>query len=289
MRQRLRAATLVVLAGAVTACGGAPGPAAEPSAAFATCRVSTTPGSVELDTVTDGTLTVGVVLPNPGNWDGDSPDTIEGGFEYCLAAEIAHAAGLTGLELQQLSFEALVAGQARGYDLAMSGIFITDQRERAVDFSQSYYRTTSALLTRADTPLAEADLPTAVLGVYNGSVQQTWVDEELQPAEQPRTYQGTPDMVAALQAGQIDAALLDTPLMLTAASGSGGALAVVGQIDVGGDSGAVLPSGSPNVGAVDAVIDDLRDRGVLDELEQRYLIPAFGADPASIPTWSIDR
>lgn len=256
------------------------------SGSYGDCTVTSKAGSVTVKPVESGTLTVGVILPNPGNWNGENPNAIRSGFEYCFAADIANAAGLQTLKLKPVAFEALVAGQARGYDLAMSGIFITDKRKQAVDMSDSYYRTTSAFLVKKGSGLDQSGLKSARLAVYNGSIQQTWVADTLRPSKPARAYQSTPEMVAAVAAGQVDAALLDTPLMLTAAQKSNGALKVVGQVDVGGDSGAVLPKGSPNTQAVNTVIDQLKAADTFAELEKQYLVPAFGANPADLPKWT---
>ncbi len=40
-------------------------------------------------------LTVEVNLAAPGWWNGDTPDTIQDGYEYCIAANIAHRAAST--------------------------------------------------------------------------------------------------------------------------------------------------------------------------------------------------
>lgn len=158
---RWTVALLSVLIVGAAACGtgGSAGSASGPggtAAAYGTCAVTSSRGSITLTTTAADTLTVGVILPNPGNFDGPNPEAIRSGFEYCLAAEIANAAGLSTLRLVNVAFEGLVAGQVRGYDLAMSGIFITDERKKTVDFSTPYYRTTSAFLVKRDSTFDEA-------------------------------------------------------------------------------------------------------------------------------------
>jgi polar amino acid transport system substrate-binding protein len=40
-----------------------------------------------------GQLTVETNLPSPGRWNGDTPESIKDGYEYCMVANIAHRAG----------------------------------------------------------------------------------------------------------------------------------------------------------------------------------------------------
>lgn len=77
-----------------------------------------------------GQLTVQTNLPGPGFWNGDSPATIKDGFEYCLAANIAHRAGLDKVVVQNVAWDALIAGQTRNFDLALPQITITEARKK---------------------------------------------------------------------------------------------------------------------------------------------------------------
>ena len=52
------------------------------AAGFGDCALTGTTGSVKIPTVTEGTLTVAAILPSPDSFRGDSPETIDGGFEY---------------------------------------------------------------------------------------------------------------------------------------------------------------------------------------------------------------
>src|ERR1700758_4169907 len=60
-----------------------------------------------------GQLTVEVNLPAPGWGNGDTPETIADGFEYCMAANIAHRAGFDKVAVVNVGWDALVAGQTR--------------------------------------------------------------------------------------------------------------------------------------------------------------------------------
>ena len=67
-----------------------------------------------------GQLTVEVSLPAPIWWNGDTPETIKDGMEYCMAAEIAWRAGYDKLEVVNVGWDPLVTGQTSDFDLALS-------------------------------------------------------------------------------------------------------------------------------------------------------------------------
>lgn len=259
---------------------------AAPTVTYGDCTVTGEWDSIELTPVVPDTLTLAAILPNPGNYVGDTPETISGGFEYCLAAEIAYRAGLEKLVVKNVDFPALVAGQLGDYDLAMAGIFKTPEREANVDFSSTYLVQTSGVLAKAGSSLTAESLKDAQLGVYLASVQEKWLADTLKPSQEWRTYQGVPEMNAAVAAGQVDATVLDLPLQLSAEKASNGALKVIGQVDVGGDTAAVLPKGTPNKAAIDSVIDDLDQSGGLGSLIETWLVPELGRNPSDVPVWS---
>jgi polar amino acid transport system substrate-binding protein len=87
-------------------------------------------------------------------------------------------------------------------------------------------------------------------------------------------------------AGQVDATVLDLPLQLQAEKASNGALEVIGQVNVGGDTAAVLPKGSPNKAAIDSVIDDMSANGQIDSLIDTWLVPDIGRNPNEVPVWT---
>jgi len=95
-------------------------------------------------------------------------------------------------------------------------------------------------------------------------------------------------MVAALIAGQVDAIMTDTTLLLTATSSLNGALQVVGQYETNWGVNVITPKGSANTPAVDAAVGAMNADGTLSALSATFLAPLFGGDPAAIPVWPIN-
>jgi polar amino acid transport system substrate-binding protein len=232
--------------------------------------------------VTSGVLTVATNLPGPGFWDGNSPSTMTGGFEYGMAQYMAAALHLR-LTVVNVAWDGLVAGEVKGFDLALSTINITPARQQVALFSIPYFDSDQGILVRAGTSVTSTNARDLRWGVEQSSTSYSYLTGVLKPVQQPRVYQDQPSMFAALAAHQIDAVLLDTVEVLAEAKQSGGALRVVGQYRTGGVYGALLPQGSHNVGIVNALIRRMQANGTLRKLDKEYLVPEFGADPASVP------
>src|SRR5438309_1263316 len=75
----------------------------------------------------------------PGWWNGDTPDTIKDGYEYCMAAEIAYRAGLSKVAVINVAWPQLIGGNTKNYDIALSEASITEPRKKVVDFSVPYF------------------------------------------------------------------------------------------------------------------------------------------------------
>jgi polar amino acid transport system substrate-binding protein len=282
--RRTLAAVAVVASAALSLSGCSGSSSAEDEAgSFGKCEVTGAADSISLEPVTPDVLTVETNLPSPGWWSGASPETIDGGYEYCLAANIAHRAGLSKVRVVNVSFDALVAGKTKDFDLAMAQISITPEREKVVDFSTPYFDSNIGVLAKSDAGITAENIASKQLGAAVGTTASSYLTDTVKPAKKGRIFQDTDSMVTAVAAGQVDAALQDTAIMLGFAKQSGGALEVVGQYKTGEQYGALYPNGSANAAAMDKAIEAMKSDGTLDGLSKSWLGPAFGGDPASIP------
>lgn len=235
--------------------------------------------------VEDGVLTVATNLPAPGFWNGDDPSAIEGGFEYGIATELAERLGLDGgVKVVNVSFDALVAGQARGFDIALSQVTITDERAEVVDFTVPYFSSDQGVLVRKGTEVADLGAAKKLQwGVQASTTGQSFVEEEIEPDEETLVYSETTQAFTALQANQVDAVLLDTAIVLGQAAEPGSPFEVVAQFKAGESYGGVLPKGSPNREAIDEHLEEMVDDGTTADLSDEFLKPEFGGDPTKVP------
>lgn len=251
------------------------------AATIGKCEVTGTKGEVPFPSVTTDQLTVVTNLPNPGWWNGDTAETIADGYEYCFAANIAYRAGLDTVKIVNVPFDAIVAGRVRDFDLALSQISITEPRKKVVDFSVPYFSSDIGVLVKKGTKLDSASIKNMRVGVKQATTGAQFISDKVRPAE-IKVFPDNPSMFAALMAGQIDAAIHDTSIVLGQASESKGKLEVVGQYSTGETYGAIYPKNSANAATIDKIIEALKKDGTLDTLASKYLAPVWGVDPTSV-------
>jgi polar amino acid transport system substrate-binding protein len=143
--------------GAALLCCVAGGASAQ---SFGTCEMTGQKGSFHITPAVPGQLTVEVSLPAPGWWNGDTPETIKDGYEYCMSAIIAYRAGLDKLQVVNVSWAQLIGGNTKNFDLALSEASITEPRKKVVDFSTPYFNSDIALLVKKDLKLDSASAHT---------------------------------------------------------------------------------------------------------------------------------
>ena len=249
------------------------------------CEVLGEKGSIPIaNPAKAGQFTVEVSLPAPIWWNGDTPETIKDGFEYCLAAEIAWRAGYDKFELVNVGWDPLVTGQTVDFDLAISEISITDERKKVVDFSIPYFNSDIGILVRADAPVDEKSIKQKIVGVQQATTGATFVADVLKmPAAQTQVYPEQGDMFTALAAGQIDAAVTDTSIVLAEEVKTKGQHVVAGQYKTGESYGAIYPKGGANNATLDKIIQSIIDDGSMSKLADKYLAAVWGKDPAKVP------
>jgi polar amino acid transport system substrate-binding protein len=230
--------------------------------------------------ITDGTLTVGTELPAPPFWIGESYDSITGGFEVELAKEIAKRLNLANTKFVEMPFTGLVAGQQCACDIDFSQVTITPDRAKVVQFTEPYFDANQGILVKKGTKVGSlAEAKNLKWGAQLNTTGAAYIEDTIKPTTEARVFDRTVDAFTALSAGQIQAVLLDTPIVLGAVKekqipdGE-----VVGQFKTGEQYGAVVNKGSPNLNAFNQVIKTLKSEGFIDQLLEKYF-----KDQVSVP------
>jgi polar amino acid transport system substrate-binding protein len=280
-------ATLGLALSPLAACGSSDDSSSKASGGgdFGNCKVTSKKNSIKIKPVKAGTLTVETTLPAQGWWNGTTPASIKDGYEYCMAADLANAAGLKSVTVKNVSFAQLVAGRTNTYDIALAEITITDERAKVVDFSVPYFDSNIGVLTKKGAGVTADNIDTKKCAAYSGTTSVPFIKNQLKC--DAKVYPNSQTLYQSVLSGQVDAAFLDTAIILAEAKATGGKLEVPGQYKTGEKYGAIYPKGSANKAELDKGIKALLDDGTLDQLSKDYLGPAFGGDPNSVPVWTI--
>lgn len=239
-----------------------------------------------LPTLTAGKLTIGTGEPAYEPWVvGDAPESGEG-FEAAVAYAVAEELGFAASDVVwvRTTFDEAIAPGLKNFDFNLQQYSITDERKAAVDFSSPYYETTQTVITVEGSAAASAttvaDLKGLQIGAATGTTSFAAIESVIKPTAGAKAFNSNDDAKAALEAGQIDAIVVDLPtaLYLTAVELTGGK--IVGQLSgaaVGDQFGLVLDKDSPLTAAVTAAVDRLRASGKLQELADQWLADYAGA------------
>jgi polar amino acid transport system substrate-binding protein len=252
---------------------------------YGDCKVTSKKDSISIKPAQAGTLTVETTLPAQGWWNGTTPESIKSGYEYCFAANLANAAGLDSVTVKNVSFDQLVAGRTNTFDIALAEISITPERAKVVDFSTPYFDSNIGVLTKKGSGVTQDNINSKKCAAYSGTTSVPFIEDELQC--DAKIYPDSQTLYQGVLSGQVDAAFLDTAIVLAEAKSTGGQLEVPGQYKTGEKYGAIYPKDSPNEDALDKGIQTMLDDGTTEQLSKDYLGPAFGGDPASVPIWTI--
>jgi polar amino acid transport system substrate-binding protein len=224
MRRMMVIAIMVALAAA--ACGKAASPGAGPtgSASADACAKQ------NLQLVNDGKLTIGTSNPayppyfaggttKGSQWKLNDPHTGKG-FESAVAYAVAKQLGFSKSDVQWVvsPFTQSYAPGPKNWDFNIQQISYSPQRAQAVDFSDSYYDESEALVAVKGTPITKAttisDLKPFKLAAPIGTTSYAVITNVIKPTQEARAYQTLADAVAALNAGQVDGIIVDFPTAL---------------------------------------------------------------------------
>jgi polar amino acid transport system substrate-binding protein len=285
----LAAATLSLAALALAACGSSSGGSSSSSgAATGASSTSAQAGACTKDSLalkTGGQLTVATDKPAYPPYFVDDKPANGKGFESAVAYAIGKQLGFAPSEVKWVTepFNSSYAPGPKKFDFDVNQISITPARAKRVDFSSPYFTAPQALVALKSSDAAKAaslaDVKNAKLGVQIGTTSLDAVQQVVNPSSQPKVFNDSNDVVTALKQKQVDAVVVDLPTAFFLTAAQVPSAKIVGQFSApGGDKwGALLQKGSPLTQCVSQAIDDLREGGRLQALEQRWMGAAAGA------------
>jgi polar amino acid transport system substrate-binding protein len=233
-------------------------------------------------TIDDGVLTIATGEPAFFPWViDDTPETGEG-FEAAVAYAVADEMGYSGDSVVwvRTTFDEAIQPGAKSFDINLQQYSITDEREESIDFSLPYYTSNQAIValdgSAAEGATSVDDLKGVKFGAQAGTTSLDFINDVIQPDQEPFVYDDNVGAKAALEANQIDAAVFDLPTALFVSAVEIEGSSVIGQFpaeagETTDEFGFVLEKDSALTGCVDAAITAITDSGQLDELTVEWL------------------
>lgn len=227
----------------------------------------------------------GTTDENP-EWEFNDPHLGEG-YEGAVTFEVADRLGFSEdqVEFVAIGFNKSFAPGPKDFDLVLQQISYLPERTEGVDFSESYYDVNQALVSVQGSSIEGAttleELQDAALGAPIGTTSLSYIEDNIQPAQQPAVYDDLGAAVQDLKNGQVDGIVVDLPsaFFITAVQIPKGV--IVGQFPTVGSQeyfAMAFEKGSSLVECVNLALQEAKEDGTLDEIRQEWL-----ADKADAP------
>lgn len=158
----------------------------------------------------EGTLRVGISSGYPP-FDVLNADGTLSGFDVDYAKLLCERMDKT-CEFVDIEWDGIIPGLlANKFDVIVSSMGINEERMKQVDFTNPYYKGPSALIAKkgADFTADEAGTDGKAIGVQRASAHECYIGKHMAKADM-RQYATSEEAYLDLQAGRVDAVLVDT-------------------------------------------------------------------------------
>ena len=245
---------------------------AESTAAEATESVAEAAASedAELVTVTEGKLTMSTnaAFP-PYEMTTDSGD-LEG-IDIEVAGAIAKKLGLE-LQVDDMDFDAaLLAAQQGKSDIVMAGVSVTEERQKVMEFSDSYATGVQVIIVKEDSEIASVeDLEGKMIGTQRGTTGNIYCTDDY-GEDHITTYDNGLTAVQALMNGQVDCVVIDQePAKAFVAANQG--LKILETEYVSEDYAIAMAKGNTALqSAVNKALAELQEDGTVQSIVDKYI------------------
>jgi polar amino acid transport system substrate-binding protein len=277
----LLAVALVVAVAALTGCGQST--SSTPSTS--TGSTSTAAEKPTLKLVKAGVLTVGsdTAFPPFESMNGATAE----GFDVDLATAVAKELGLT-VNYTSQKFDTLIPQLKAGgtFDVIMSGMTITPDRQKEITFSTPYIDSNQSIaVVKGKFPKLDGNNTAAIntaftgkiIGVQSGTTGEAWSKENLKGAKQIVPFDDTLSAFSALNAGKVDAVVNDLPVSAYLVKTSYTGDELVAEIPTGEQYGIGIATTNADLKtAIDAALAKLKTSGEYKTIYMKW----FGVAPA---------
>jgi len=231
-----------------------------------------------------GKLTVATDTPVYTPWFVNNKPANGKGYESAVVYAIARVLGVKKSNVIWVTepFDASYTPGHKAFDFDINEISYTADRAKAVTFSHSYYDVQQSIVALKKNAIVKkhsaAQLKTYQYGDQIGTTGLAYINNFIKPTKPARVYSTLDQAVAALQSGQIDALVIDTPTGQYMASAqivnkSNKPIATqVGQFpSVGEHYGLLFEKGNPLAACVNVAISTLKSDGTFAALSKKWL------------------
>ena len=250
---------------------------------------SSAPATYSGKLVKPGVLTIGSDTSFPP-FESMNGATAEG-FDVDLANAIAKQMGLT-VNYTSQKFDTLIPQlQAGGtFDAIMSGMTITQDREKQISFSNPYIDSNQSIAVVAgkfpkvdgnNAAAINTEFTGKIIGVQSGTTGEMWAKENIKGAKAITPFDDTLSAFSALNAGKVDAVVNDLPVSAYLVNTSYKGDQLIAEIPTGEQYGiGIAKTDTQLLDAINAALAKIKASGEYNQIYQKW----FGVEPPTAST-----
>lgn len=233
---------------------------------------------------TKGKLTVATDDPGYTPWFVNNTPTNGKGYESAVAYAIASELGIKKSNVVWVHepFDSSYEPGPKPFDFDINEISYTASRAQAVTFSVSYYDVQQSIVALKTDAIVKkhtpAELKTYLYGDQIGTTGLAYIEHDIKPTRTPRIFSTLDEAVLALQNGQVDAIVIDTPdgqYMASSQITNDQKKLIATQVgqfpSVGEHYGLLFTKGNPLVACVNVALNTMKSNGTLAKLQHKWL------------------
>jgi polar amino acid transport system substrate-binding protein len=198
------------------------------------------------------------------------------GFDIALMQAVCDKIG-SKMEVSNMEFKSLLgAMQLNSIDVIAAGMTVTEDRQKSVDFTDSYYEAKQVIIVNSDSTVASfSDLDGKSIGVQEGTTGDLFVTPEedgalVKDATVKRFKKGV-DAVMDLKNGGVDAVVIDKNPATEFVSGNDDLKIVEDDAAVENYAFAVAKGNTELAEAINNAVAELKEDGTYDALVKEYI------------------
>ena len=200
----------------------------------------------------------------PYNFVNDNGD-LEG-FEIDLGNELCKRANLT-CEFVKNDWDTIIPNLVNSnYDVIIAGMSITAERDKVIDFTQEYIPPSPSFYVGLSGNTV--DVSKANIAAQTATIQADYIQESNAILME---YKSPDETIAAVRNGEADAVLADGDFLSPIVAESGGDLAIIGQVSIGGGVGMGVRESDADLKAkLNKAIDSMKADGSLNKMLKEW-------------------
>lgn len=257
----------------LTACGGGSNTTASTGSAAPAPTTSAATSEAGADEgyklVKEGTLTMATNAYFPPYEYYDGQDII--GIDADIAKAIADKMGLE-LKIEDMEFDSIITAVSTGKaDLGLAGMTVTPDRQKNVDFSDSYATGIQSVIVKEDSTITKIDdLQGKKIGVQLSTTGDIYATDDFGKDSVVQYNKGN-DAVMALTQGQVDAVIIDNEPAKSYVEANKGLKILDTEYATENYAACISKDNAGLTKAVNKALAELKDDGTLQKIVDKYI------------------